>query len=168
MNTALLATERLILRYPEESDLEFLVGLWSDEEMTRHTGGPRRRDFLEEEFRRAILDPAAEEFDLWVMEEKATGMPVGHAGLLPKEVGGKAYIELNYFIEKTRWGSGFAGEIACALVEYAFRKKGLTELIAVIHPENAASAAVVKKAGMRFWTKEERSGVLKHIYRIDR
>ena len=168
MNSILLTTERLILRFPVESDLEFLVDLWSDGDMTRYTGGPRKRDFLLGEFRRVIRDPAAEEFDLWVMEEKETGNPVGHAGLLPKEVRGQPYMELNYFIEKTRWGRGLAGEIACALVEYGFREKGLKEIIAVIHPENTASEEVVKKAGMSLWTEEERSGTLKRIYKIGR
>ena len=106
MNDIILKTSRLILRYQEKSDIKFLVDLWMDEEMTKYTGGPRDKLSLIEEFRKIAEDPKREGYDLWPIELKNSHELIGHAGLIPKEIKGKEYIELNYYIDKKKWGKG--------------------------------------------------------------
>lgn len=54
------------------------------------------------------------------------------------------------WIWKDYWGQGFATEAARAFVDYARDVMGLTTLVAVIDPPNAASKAVAEKLGLRF------------------
>ncbi len=93
-----LEAEQSILRHQQASDVESPVDLWSDPEMTRYLGGPRDREWLRSAFEETAQDPLAERYDLWPVVERATGQPVGHRGLLDKEVEGKAEIELIYVL----------------------------------------------------------------------
>jgi len=164
MDDTILKTERLILRYQRKSDIKFLVYLWMDEDMTKYTGGPRDKMTLIEEFRKVADNPKIEEYDLWTIEIKNTHELIGQAGFIPKEIKGKEYIELNYYIDKVKWKKGYAKEIAKSLIGYAFNEKKLDKVIAIIDPENEASKAVAKAIGMKYWMNEERSGKIKSIY----
>ena len=164
MDDAIIKTSRLILRYQRKSDIKFLVYLWMDEEMTKYTGGPRDKLNLIEEFRKIAEDPKKEEYDLWPIELKNTHELIGYAGFIPKEIKGKEYIELNYYIDKTKWKKGYAKGISKALVDYAFNEKKLDKVIAIINPENEASKEAAKSIGMKYWMNEERSGKIKSIY----
>ena len=145
----LLETPRLRLRPQKPADLSFLVGLWSDPEVTRFMGGPRDPEELARSFQQVALDPGADKFDLWPVEERQSGRLVGHCGLLEKQVEGRGEIELVYLIAVPDWGRGLATEIAAALRDRAFGPLGLDRLIALIHPENLASERVALRVGMR-------------------
>lgn len=161
-------TRRLVLRYPEERDLEFLVGLWTDPEMTRFTGGPRDRDFLVREFTAQIAGPP-QPYDLWVLCDRATGEPVGQAGLLEKTLSEGPAIEVNYYIRPDRQRLGFGAEIGTRLLGFAFEECNLASVVAIIDPANAASAQVAQRIGMRPVLEETRSGgARREIWRMDR
>jgi RimJ/RimL family protein N-acetyltransferase len=168
MDDAILTTKRLLLRYQRKSDIKFLVDLWMDEEVTKYVGGPREKQFLIDTFRRTAENPLEDEYDLWAVELKHSHELVGHAGFIPKEIKGKPYIELNYYIARPAQGKGYATEIAKGLLEYAFGVKKLDKVIAIIHPENEASKAVAKAAGLKYWCNEERPSGVKSIYLIKR
>jgi RimJ/RimL family protein N-acetyltransferase len=166
MDDTILRTERLLLRYQRKSDIEFLVYLWMDEEMTEYTGGPRDRTFLIDEFRKIAEDPEKLEYDLWPIELTETHELVGHAGFIPKEVNGKEYLELNYYIDKYQWNKGYGKEISWNLIRFAFEAKRVDKVISIIDPDNVASQALARSIGMEFWLKEERNGKIKIIYII--
>jgi len=167
MDDVILKTERLLLRYQRKTDVSFLVDLWTDEDMTKYTGGPRNKNEMIEEFERIASEPQKEEYDLWPIELKKSHELIGYAGLTPKEIKGTDYIELNYFIAKNYWRNGYAKEIAMALIKYGFEGKGLIKLIAIINPENEPSKIVAEKVGMKYWINEVRSGKEKSIYIIE-
>jgi RimJ/RimL family protein N-acetyltransferase len=166
MDDMILKTERLILRYQRKSDINFLVELWMDEDMTKYTGGPRGKAFLIDEFRKTSVDPKKLEYDLWIIELKNTHEVIGQAGFIPKEMKGKEYIELNYYIEKSKWKKGYGKEIAKELINYAFIEKKLDRVISIIDLENEASKKLAKSIGMKYWMNEDRSGKIKSIYSI--
>ena len=166
MDDEILKTHRLVLRHQRKSDIKFLVHLWMDEDMTKFTGGPRNKMNLIEEFRKIAEDPMKEEFDLWSIEMKNSHELIGQAGFIPKVIKGKEYIELNYYIDKIKWGKGYAKEISKALLDHAFNEKMLDRIIAIVDPENEASKAVAKSIGLKYWMNEERSGNIKSIYMI--
>lgn len=167
MDDTILETERLRLRYQRKADEDFLIGLWTDPDTTRHTGGPRDRAFLEAEFAKASADPRAEEWDLWVLEEKEGGAPVGQAGFIPKTVAGEDFVELNYYLAPEARGRGYAREVAAGLLRRAFDEKGLRAVVAIIAPANESSRKVAEAVGMREWRRETRGDAPKLIYRID-
>lgn len=84
-NSILYETERLLLRRQQASDIEFLIDLWADPQLTRYMGGPRDRDWLRGVFTETAQNPFAEQYDLWPLVEKATGRLVGNCGLLDKK-----------------------------------------------------------------------------------
>ncbi len=143
-----LETERLRLRNVVASDKEFLISLWQDPVVTQFMGGPRSSEMMEEELGNQLSDPFAYEYDLWPVIEKTTGSPIGHCGILEKEVEGKNEYEVTYVLSPSYWGRGYATEIASELIRYAFEEKGLNRIIALIKPGNAASAQVAKRIGM--------------------
>jgi ribosomal-protein-alanine N-acetyltransferase len=154
----ILETQRLTLRRQQASDVAPLVDLWTDPEVTRYMGGPRDRDWLQSVFEETAQNPYAERYDLWPVVEKETCQVVGHCGLLEKEVQGSAEIELNYILATSAWGKGYATEIGQALREYAFREMGVERLIALIDPQNASSARVALRIGMRLEREIVRPG----------
>ena len=156
--SVILETEGLILRTHRAADVDALVELWSDPEVTRHLGGPRDRDWLRSVFEETARDPYAERYDLWPLIEKGSGQLVGHCGLLEKEVDGRPEIELTYVLARPAWGKGYATEIGRALVRYAFEGRGVARLIALIEPGNAASERVARKLGMRLEREIVRPG----------
>jgi len=165
----ILETERLLLRLQQASDIPFLTGLWSDPEVTRYAGGPRERDWLQTVFEETAQDPRAEKWDLWPVVEKATGLLVGHCGLLDKEVEGRSEIELDYFLTPSAWGKGYATEMGQALKQLAFEKMGVERLIALIEPGNERSERVAIRLGMRPEKQVLRpGGLLRKVYVIER
>jgi ribosomal-protein-alanine N-acetyltransferase len=70
---------------------------------------------------------------------------IGWAGLqyLP-ELG---ETEVGFLLARPFWGKGFATEAARLSTQYGFKEMVLDHIIALVHPENKASLAVVKKCG---------------------
>ena len=165
----ILETGRLILRYQQASDVDFLVDLWSDPAVTSYMGGPRDRDWLRSVFEETARDPYAERYDLWPVVAKRTGKAVGHCGLLEKEVEGRREIELTYILASSVWGKGYATEVGQALKRYAFEELGIGRLIALIEPQNVASERVAVKIGMRLEQEVIRpGGELRKLYAVSR
>lgn len=160
-----IETERLLLRRVEEPDAIVLAGLWSDPRVTRYMGGPR--DFqkvrleLEAESRAGVVHATG----WWPVAEKASGRVIGDCGLIEKNVDGREEIELVYVFASDAWGKGYATEAALALRDYAFCRLGLLRIVALIDPENHASARVAEKIGMQFERETRRpSGKVRRLY----
>jgi RimJ/RimL family protein N-acetyltransferase len=85
----------------------------------------------------------------WLVVEKATGRPVGQAGVLTIEVDGVEETGLGYMIHHPFWRRGFATEVAAASRDYAFERLEKARVIAPVRPENGPSIRVAQKLGMR-------------------
>jgi ribosomal-protein-alanine N-acetyltransferase len=165
----ILQTERLILRRLQPADIPALIDLWCDPDVTQHLGGPRDRAKLEPLFAEDAKNPFAEQYDLWPLLKKSSEQVIGHCGLLEKEVDGTDEIEVIYILKASEWGKGYATEIAKAIIDYAFVKRKLERLIALIEPENAASEHVAVKIGMKLEKEVIRPGGAKRkVYAIQR
>jgi len=143
-----LRTECVLLDPLAREDFAWLFALYADAEVMRYIGrGPR----TEEESRRNLdwLLAHGERlpFGYWVLREHATGERVGGAVLMIRREG--APVELGFMLARPAWGRGLATEVARALVAHAFADLTLPELQAFTDVENGASAAVLRKAGMR-------------------
>lgn len=149
MDNIILETDRLLMRYQNHSDIPALVSIWSNQEVTKFIGAPREKDFLLNEFQKTAEDPDVEKYDLWVVIEKSSGNVVGHCGFIDKEIEKNTEIDLTYIFDPSAWGKGYGTEIAIALKNYAFNDLGLKRLVALIHPDNSASANIAKKIGMK-------------------
>jgi RimJ/RimL family protein N-acetyltransferase len=148
-----LRTERLVLRRWRPEDEAPMVAINSDPVVTEFLN--RRMDaaataaFLD----RTRTHWAEHGFGHWAVEP--TGGPlageligfvgVAYPGFLPELA---TRPELGWRLASSSWGSGYATEAALAARDDAFTRLGLTELISIIHPDNARSRRVAEKAGM--------------------
>lgn len=146
----ILTGPRLLLRRHRPDDVDALVALWTDPDVTLHMGGPRDAARVRKSLEDAARHPERDTYDLWPVVERTSGQVIGHCGLLDKEVDGAGEIELVYVIARAYWGRGYATEIARGTARHAFTSLGLERLIALITPENAASERVAVKVGMRY------------------
>lgn len=164
MARTIVETGRLEIRALVPADVAPLAHLWSDPVVTAYLGGPRNA----EEVRRILGDdlalPEPLDFDQWPTFEKASGRLVGHCGLLEKDIGGCREIEIAYVLARSAWGRGFATEAGAALRDHAVTQHGCRRLVALIHPDNRASARVASKLGFRLESELHRSHGLMHLY----
>lgn len=166
----LIRTDRLILRQLQPGDPHPLARMWSDPDVTRYLGGPRDYDTivntLEDDL---VANHRPSIGDLWPLVDPDTGEVIGHCGLLEKEIDGRDEVEVTYVLAKEVWGRGLATEIARALTRYAFEDLGLSRVVALIDPNNVASARVAEKAGLHHDRDTVRpGGKVMRVYRLDR
>jgi RimJ/RimL family protein N-acetyltransferase len=157
-------TARLIIRTHEAGDVEPLARLWCDPTATAYMGGPRDFDRVCQSIRDDVALPEQPTFDLWTVIEKASGDVVGHCGLLDKEIEGKSEIELVYVVVPRLWGRGYATEAGAAIKTYALTSLARDRLVALIHPDNRASARVAEKLDFRLDRSVERPHGTMHLY----
>ncbi len=141
-----LATERLVLRAPRESDLQSLV-LLADNRHVAQMLARMPHPYGEAEARAFIAmtglkRPGAS----YALTLAGTGTFIGCAGLNAKDRG----LELGYWIGEPYWKRGYATEAAHALVDLAFRSTGIAVLHASARVINPASRRVLHKCGFQY------------------
>jgi RimJ/RimL family protein N-acetyltransferase len=143
----LLVTERLVLRPPQEDDIEELVRLADNRriaEMLARVPHPYSerdaRAFL------AMANNARGAGAIYAVTLKETGAFVGTAGLETKDHG----LELGYWIGESYWGKGYATEAAHALVDLGFRTTPTNTLHVACRVINPASRRVIHKCGFQY------------------
>ncbi len=143
-----LRTERLRLRELDADDLDDLYdAVFSDPEVAWEQRALTRQEALRK------LDGKLEHvrergFGMMAVLDARDGAVLGYAGLQHLE-GGKD-VEIGYYLARRAWGNGFASELARELVRFGFEKLVLARIVAVVRPENDASKAVLRKAGLDF------------------
>jgi RimJ/RimL family protein N-acetyltransferase len=165
--TTILTTARLHLREMQASDLDFIAEMMSHPEVMRFYPKLATRDEAAQSIVTNQRRYAEFGHGQWLLEELATGRPVGRCGLIMQTVDGEPIREVGYMLHRPFWKQGFAAEAAIATRDYGFRTFGSPFLISLIRPENHASAGVAKKMGMTPW-KETLHFDLPHVvWRID-
>ena len=82
----------------------------------------------------------------WTLKQRHTGAYIGNLEL--RVAPPKA--DFGYAICEDAWGQGYATEAASAVVRWALQQPEIFRVWATCHPENAASARVLEKSGLRF------------------
>ncbi|MEI9404845.1 GNAT family protein [Mesorhizobium argentiipisi] len=141
-----LATERLVMRAPCESDLEQLVTLADN----RHVAEMLARmphPYGEAEGRTFLAMAASRRAGIaYALTLKDAGTFVGCAGLNTTDRG----LELGYWIGEPYWKRGYATEAAHALVDLAFQRTSIQVLHASTRVINPASRRVIHKCGFQY------------------
>ncbi|MBZ9820625.1 GNAT family N-acetyltransferase [Mesorhizobium sp. CA4] len=141
-----LATERLLMRAPCESDLEQLVTLADN----RHVAEMLARmphPYGEAEGRTFLAMAASRRAGIvYALTLKDAGTFVGCAGLNTTDRG----LELGYWIGEPYWKRGYATEAAHALVDLAFQRTSIQVLHASTRVINPASRRVIHKCGFQY------------------
>src|SRR5215469_14148974 len=157
-------TNRLLLRQFILDDLDALIALHSDPEVSRFLGGVK----TPEQSRQRLLEWIAEYeqygFSKWAVVLRSTGELVGRCGLSLEEVEGTSDWELGWTFARAHWGNGYATEAAAAVRDHSFSKLGLARLISLIRPGNNASIRVAERVGMIYQRLVDWNGIPAHMY----
>ncbi len=151
MDPILPSSPRLAYAPLSLDDADFIVALLNDDDFRRHIGdrGVRHRDDVERYLQGGPLRSYAEHgFGLLKVVERATGRPVGIAGLLKRAA--LADVDLGYALLPAFRGRGYASEACAALVRLAAGHFRLPRLVAIVSPDNARSIATLERAGFAF------------------
>ena len=135
-------TGRLRLRPLSLNDVELLVELDSDPEVTRYINGgrPSTAEEVEATVRAAVGHR-------WTAFTNDTGEFVGWFSLRP--TGDREY-ELGYRLRQAWWGRGFATEGSRRLVDHAFGSLRASRIWAQTMTVNTRSRRVMEACGLRY------------------
>ncbi|MGW8695754.1 GNAT family N-acetyltransferase [Streptomyces eurythermus] len=115
-------------------------------EGTREAAG-----FMLKAYRTGVHRP---EFGVFTLVRRADGRAIGGMGFhsAPDEEG---RVEIGYDLAESARGNGYATEALRALAEWALAREEVRTLFATIEPANAASQAVVTRAGFTKVSEDE-------------
>jgi RimJ/RimL family protein N-acetyltransferase len=144
--TAVLATQRLVLRAPRPADAKPLARLINDRRIAENTariphpyGLADARAFLAQS-NRNLGEPS-------FLISLADGTIIGGCGIAAAS--GRDP-ELGYWIGVPHWGRGYATEAARALIDHAFEEPGCERLSARARVSNPGSRRVLEKCGFQW------------------
>ncbi len=144
-----LTTPRLALREMTRDDLPFLEAMLGHPEVMRFYPDSIRQAGAEPWLERQRGRYECDGHGLWLVEDRATGEPLGQAGLVLHEVEGAPLPEIGYLIHRPFWRRGYATEAAAAVRDQALGERGLEAVYSLIRPVNVPSQGVARKIGMR-------------------
>jgi ribosomal-protein-alanine N-acetyltransferase len=147
----ILRTERLVLREFTADDWEATFAYENDPRYLRFY----ERDEVTERQCKALIY----QFILWQGEQPRsraqlaitladTGELIGNVGVR-RETAEEPLADMGFELSPDHWGRGYATEAARAMVDWGFGEWGLDRIHAHCVSENAASARVLERVGMR-------------------
>jgi RimJ/RimL family protein N-acetyltransferase len=145
-----LETERLRLRKLVEEDAVFILRLLNEPSWLRFIGdrGVHSLETARHYIRNGPQQMYREHgFGLFVVESRATRLPMGLCGLLRRATLPDADIGFAFLPEF--WGQGYAFEAADATLRHGRDVHGLDRIVAITVPENASSRRLLEKLGLR-------------------
>lgn len=157
-----LETERLSLSPLTRGDWGALCGILQDVKVMYAYEHPfsdaEVEDWLTRQWKRYEQDG----FGLWAVRRKTDGVFVGQAGLTMQELPSGWVAEVGYLMNRAFWRQGYATEAAIGCRDYAFNRRNLPAVYAIIRTNNLPSRAVAERSGMRCVGE-----VVKHYYHRD-
>ena len=147
-SASVLETERLTLRRFRRTDAAFILALLNDPAWIRYIGDKGVRTLADaaryiENGPRAMYRQHG--FGLYLVQLAHPREPIGMCGLIRRD--GLDDVDLGFaFLPRFR-GQGYAFEAASAIAQYAKRELGLSRIVAITSPGNAASARLLRKLG---------------------
>lgn len=145
----IFATSRLTATRLADDDLDDLVALHLDPEVSRFLGGVRTPEATAAYLETNIRHWTDHGVGLWTLRT-ADGAFVGRAGLRYVDLEGEPELEIAYTFARRAWGQGLATEIAEVLVGIWRARRAEPSLIGIVVKGHAASERVLLKAGFDY------------------
>jgi [ribosomal protein S5]-alanine N-acetyltransferase len=146
-------TGRLVARSWQTGDLRRAMALWGDPEVTAliDSRGKLTEAEVAEKLHAEIARERSSGVQYWALFDHRNDDFVGCAGLRPWVYSpGEADFEIGFHLVKRCWGRGLGTEAALGALEYARTKLLLSKVYAGHHPDNRASARILRKLGFVF------------------
>jgi len=143
-----LSTPRLILTGISIDDLDFIYTQFSNEEVNRYLFDAEPVSLLTdaEEIIRFYLTPEPRNQHRWILVSKDDGAKLGTCGFhcWDRDLGS---CQIGYDLIPHYWGQGYMNEAVSTLLIYAREEMKVTQIDAIIYPENVASIRLAEKNG---------------------
>lgn len=142
-------SERLEYRQVTEDDWPFFLALHQDPRVMRYITDARSADAIRRETFEVRLprwELGSQHWLCLVMRERASGEPVGVTGFIDR---GDGVAEVGFLLAAAFHGKGYGTEQLRAVCRLAFDTAGRRKLTATVTAGNAASRAVLERAGFR-------------------
>ncbi len=144
-----LETKRLTLRPMGITDIDGMLGIFTDPQVMASFGVPLfNREQVEEWVRRNLDHQDKHGYGLFSVIFKSNGLLIGDCGLEQRDIKGALVAELGYDFRSDYWHQGLATEAAKAVRDYAFQVLQLPRLISLIRVGNLPSKRVAERLGM--------------------
>lgn len=153
--TRQIRTPRLVLRPWQLDDDLAACAIYGVAELARwlYPALPAIADAIE--MRRVLgtwiaeSDPTGLPMGRWAIIDKSSGDVIGGVALLPLPPGGTD-LEIGWQLSPTAWGYGYGAEAGHAVAHQAFENPGISEVFAVVRPENRRGVATARRVGMEW------------------
>ncbi|MBQ4590423.1 MAG: GNAT family N-acetyltransferase [Clostridia bacterium] len=144
-----IETERLILRRYQESDLDAIYEIITDERLSKYIKFPNlTREEELECIRKWICEADESKYEKWVIEIKATGEVAGNIDV-NTVVKKHNYCNVGYTIRYNYWGNGYAAEALKAVSDHLLNNSGYYLVECSCNELNVQSYRVMEKAGFK-------------------
>ncbi|MGK5039404.1 GNAT family N-acetyltransferase [Janthinobacterium sp. GB1R12] len=166
----ILTTARLRLEPITEQHYERMRTLNTDPEVMTYlnAGQPETEENTRAAVTRITGRWAEWGYSWWALIRLDDGEMVGMACLQHLDGDKNKPHEIGWRLARTGWGQGYASEAAAAIVAHAFDVVGAPEVVAVAHPDNAASIKVMTRLGMQYAGMERHYDIDSVVYRLAR
>jgi RimJ/RimL family protein N-acetyltransferase len=159
-----LETGRLVLRPYSGADIEPMAAMFGDPEVTAYTFlGRRDRAQTAAVLAEYMSFLTAHGYGMLAVLDRHSGGYVGEVGLFVSPMGPLA---LRYALARTAWGRGYAAEASAAVIDDAFSRLGLQDLLAGVKFENRPSLRVVEKLGFGYTETVTEAGHTFALFRV--
>lgn len=146
----IIETNRLILRTWTEEDIDPMTAIDQDPRVCEFLPGIGNREATKADIQRNIQHYAQHGFCLYAVEIKSTHEFIGWIGLniATFEAHFTPATEIGWRLDSRHWNKGYATEGAKAVLQYAFTKLNLNEIVSFTTVNNKASRRVMEKIGL--------------------
>ena len=145
-----LTSERVALRWLEDSDAPALFKIFSDREVMRYWSSPPLKDEAEslelvERIRRCFAEGSLYQ---WGVADLCDDAIIGTCTLADVDVQNRR-AEIGFILRRDRWGQGYMSEATSTLLRFAFEELGLHRVEAGVDPRNEASIRLLERLGFQ-------------------
>lgn len=157
-----ISTDRIVLRWISEDDVDALFEVFSDPQVMRYwSSGPLADRRAAADLQREIADGNLNNTMFkWGLSLRESNKIIGTTTLFNLSLSnGRA--EIGYAMGSTHWGKGYMNEALRALVAYAFEGLNLRRLEADVDPRNGASIRTLERLGF------QREGFLRERWHVE-
>ena len=147
----ILSLDNFTMRPIKTSDLEDLINIWADPEVTRFLpsqGLPISRENTTKSLQSFVEHWQQKQYGVWAITENASSQMIGYCGL--RYLNKLGQVEVLYGLAKAYWGKGIATKAAKAAVDFGFEVINLDRVIAMALPDNIASIKVIENTGLKY------------------
>ena len=146
-----LETERLRLRAFTTDDAPFILTLLNEPSFLRFIGDKNVRTLADAQ-QYLVTGPIASYnihgFGIMLVELKDTNIPIGMCGLIKRE--DLPAPDVGFAFIPDYWRQGFAFEAATAIMNDARERLKLTNILAIVNPDNESSIKLLERLGLKF------------------